>query len=322
MEHALLPYKSKYFYNDLTTSLRDLFTKSNYSDVTLVSDDQIQFQAHKFVLSACSSVMESLLLNNPHPHPLIYLKGVKQQELGSILELMYCGQAMVNKDRINYIFDKANELQIKHLTYSDVKEETFDIKVDEIANNDNVTVDDYVGNSFNPADCSDADIKSKEVKNIPASDVPITGGENYLHKCDKCEAGFRWKNGLVRHVRSQHEGVRYSCNNCEYQAPTQWDLKRHNNSIHEGIKYFCDQCEFHATYQNSLRIHKESIHEGVKYSCDQCEYQATRRVNLKTHKLTQHEGVTYSCNQCAYQTTKQHNLKTHNQLRHEVSVTT
>ena len=104
MQKEIFSFNSKYFNTNLTSSLRDLFTNTSYSDVTLVSDDQIQFQAHKFVLSACSSVMKNLLLNNPHPHPVIYLRGVKQQELGSILQFMYCGESMVHKDRITIFF--------------------------------------------------------------------------------------------------------------------------------------------------------------------------------------------------------------------------
>ena len=67
MQKEIFSFKSKYFNTNLTSSLRDLFTNTSYSDVTLVSDDQIQFQAHKFVLSACSSVMKSSPQQSPSP---------------------------------------------------------------------------------------------------------------------------------------------------------------------------------------------------------------------------------------------------------------
>ena len=72
----------------LAFSLSDLLTENILSDLTLVSDDQIQLQAHKFVLSACSPVLKNLLLDNPHSHPLIYLRGVKQEEFQSILHFI------------------------------------------------------------------------------------------------------------------------------------------------------------------------------------------------------------------------------------------
>jgi hypothetical protein len=64
----------------LTTVFTDLFNQNIFSDVTLVSDDQTQLPAHKIVLSACSPVLGNILLSNPHSHPLIYLRGVKQQD--------------------------------------------------------------------------------------------------------------------------------------------------------------------------------------------------------------------------------------------------
>ena len=52
----------------------------NFTDFTLVSDEQIQIPAHKIVLSASSQVLKNILLNNQHSHPLKYLKGFKKKE--------------------------------------------------------------------------------------------------------------------------------------------------------------------------------------------------------------------------------------------------
>ena len=85
MSEEIYYLKWKVFNSHLTSSLSDVLTENSFTDVTLVSDDKVQFQAHKCVLSACSPVLKNLLLNNPHSHPLIYLRGVKQKELNSIL---------------------------------------------------------------------------------------------------------------------------------------------------------------------------------------------------------------------------------------------
>ena len=50
-----------------------------FSDVTIVSGDQrLDYQVHKFVLSAVSPVFKEILMKNPHEHPLIYLSDVKE----------------------------------------------------------------------------------------------------------------------------------------------------------------------------------------------------------------------------------------------------
>ena len=62
--------------------MQELTKEDNFTDVTIVSGDELlDYQVHKFVLSAVSPVFKEILLNNPHEHPLIYLNGVKEQEL-------------------------------------------------------------------------------------------------------------------------------------------------------------------------------------------------------------------------------------------------
>ena len=109
LEHLSLIHTG--FHKDLVSSLSDNFTETSFSDVTLVSDEQIPFQAHKFVLSACSPVMKDLLLNNPHSHPLIYLRGVKQHELLAILQFMYFGEASIFNNQINDFLHLANDFK-------------------------------------------------------------------------------------------------------------------------------------------------------------------------------------------------------------------
>ena len=50
---------------------KDIYQEEKYLDVTLVSDDQTQFKAHKIVLSACSPVFKYIIDTNPSQHPLI-----------------------------------------------------------------------------------------------------------------------------------------------------------------------------------------------------------------------------------------------------------
>ena len=67
------------FLSHLDCKFRNLVKERHFADVTLVSDDQIQIPAHKIVLSASSPVLKKLLLDNPHPHPMIFLNGVKHE---------------------------------------------------------------------------------------------------------------------------------------------------------------------------------------------------------------------------------------------------
>ena len=111
MDQETYSLRWKTFSDHLVLTFRDLGTEGHFTDVTLVSDDQIQ--AHKIVLSSCSPLLKNLLLNNPHSHPLLYLSGVKQQELQSILQYMYLGEVTISQDSVQEFMDIAKDLEVK-----------------------------------------------------------------------------------------------------------------------------------------------------------------------------------------------------------------
>ena len=85
----------KHLSPSLTKGINELGKEEHFCDVTLVCDDQTQVQAHKIVLGACSPVLRKQLLNNPHSHPLLYLRGVNHQVMLAIIQYMYFGEAVV-----------------------------------------------------------------------------------------------------------------------------------------------------------------------------------------------------------------------------------
>merc|ERR1712204_99244 len=115
----------KSYIPNLVSNFNDLFIESNYSDVTLVSDDMKQFQAHKIVLSAFSPVLKKMLHNNPHPNPLIYLRGVKQKELKSVLNFLYIGEVMVSKDSISEFMEVVKDLELNGFTQESLMDDSF-----------------------------------------------------------------------------------------------------------------------------------------------------------------------------------------------------
>ena len=56
-------------WHTFSTHSRELFKNlietQDFTDVTLISDDQQQYRVHKFILSACSTVFEKILANSP-----------------------------------------------------------------------------------------------------------------------------------------------------------------------------------------------------------------------------------------------------------------
>ena len=98
----------------------------DFFDVTLACENS-QIQAHKVVLSACSSFFRIVLKQNPHQHPLLYLKGVRYEDITSVLNFMYHGEVNVAQEELNTFLAVAEDLKVKGLTQNtqNVKQQEF-----------------------------------------------------------------------------------------------------------------------------------------------------------------------------------------------------
>ena len=108
------------FEKNISSSFRELKEDKDFFDVTLACDES-QIQAHKVILSACSPFFRSVLKKNPHQHPLLYLKGVKYEEILLVLNFMYHGEVNVAQDELNSFLSVAEDLQVKGLSQNQPK---------------------------------------------------------------------------------------------------------------------------------------------------------------------------------------------------------
>ena len=90
-------------------------TSNELTDITLVSEDKIPFKAHKVVLFACSLVFKSTISDNSLPSLTIFLRGIQSQEIDSILQFLYLGQATFSQERMNEFLNVAKSLEIKEI---------------------------------------------------------------------------------------------------------------------------------------------------------------------------------------------------------------
>jgi hypothetical protein len=89
-----------------------LYSDQEFTDVTLVCEEDKQVKAHKVILSSTSKLFRRILLRNPHQHPLIYLKGV---DIQLILQFIYLGQVEVAQDYLKIFIEAAKELEVNGL---------------------------------------------------------------------------------------------------------------------------------------------------------------------------------------------------------------
>ena len=114
------------FTQHLTSTVTKLRTDNKFTDVTLVCDDKRQFQAHKFILSASSSVFETMLSGANHQNPMILLHGIQSDVMDSLLQFMYFGETSCSEKTLDKFFIAARILDIQELQTGDqVVEQVF-----------------------------------------------------------------------------------------------------------------------------------------------------------------------------------------------------
>ena len=102
-------YNSIKRYCDLGSQL---FSDSDFSDVTLVCGDNQHLPAHRAVLCASSSFLRQLLYDSQHQRTFLYLGSVPHEDLRSLLELIYLGSCSLKWDRMEAVLALASGLGV------------------------------------------------------------------------------------------------------------------------------------------------------------------------------------------------------------------
>jgi len=103
------------FESNISLAFREIRDEKDFFDCTLSCGSR-QIQAHKLILSACSPFFRSILRQNPHQHPLLYMKGVAFTDMQAVLNFMYHGEVNVAQDELNSFLAVAEDLKVKGLT--------------------------------------------------------------------------------------------------------------------------------------------------------------------------------------------------------------
>ena len=103
------------FKENITASFKSLRHDEDFADVTLACEDGKQVEAHKVILATSSPVFENILKRNKHAHPLLYMRGMKSEDLLAILDFLYCGETNVYQENLDSFLAIAEELQLKGL---------------------------------------------------------------------------------------------------------------------------------------------------------------------------------------------------------------
>ena len=114
-EEEKLFLKWNHFQENALSAFGTLREDREFADVTLACEDGEQVEVHKVILASSSPFFFNLLRRNKHQHPIIYMRGLKSEDLVAMIDFLYFGEANVFQQNLESFLDVAEEFQLKGL---------------------------------------------------------------------------------------------------------------------------------------------------------------------------------------------------------------
>jgi len=336
--------------NDFEQCTRNTFKNllqegQDFADVTLACGAETQLKAHKVILAACSPFFRKVLTGHPHPHPLLYLRGVSAPDLRAILAFMYQGETSVAEDHLDSFLSSAQDLQVEGLRLAG-REAT------EGRREERVSLQEGAGSPLpnTPRGAPDTPVCA------PApGEVPVEQGEDGRFRCPKCDFTSTYRKSITRHLLSKNTHPE------EAEAvavPAELDPMDLDNTMEEETsaealrpkeelvdKVQCDQCDFTTVHKKNLRRHVQRVHPtttgntsavavparevkveqvaeeeqempAVVYACEKCDEKTQNKWDMSRHILRIHKEMKYLCDHCDFKTTQTNKLREHTAKNH------
>ena len=249
------------FQANVSSAFGSLREERDFADVTLACEDGRQVEAHKVILASSSPFFNTVLKRNNHQHPLIYMRGLKYEDLVAILDFLYHGEANIYQDNLDSFLAIAEELKLKGLAGSESEKEetareptkkldtnnkTYGVKKEDnayINNQDYKTIIENV-EEVNTVALMESKVSVSEIQELDEKvksmmkkgDKMCTGSKSNLKVtiCTVCGKEGQWT--IIRnHIEANHiEGMSHPCNICGKTYRSRNALAHHKSLHHRN----------------------------------------------------------------------------------------
>jgi len=251
------------FQENTISSFGKLRDDKEFSDVTLACEDGQQVEAHKLVLASSSPFFMNLLKRNKHPHPLIYMRGMKSEDLVAIKDFLYFGEANVYQGNIDTFLALAEEFNLEGLSKNEqtkdenpnshqiptkiiqTHEDVFESKIE--------TKDSSIAESICHQLEQETDIGETE-RIVAIPNFKVASNREDLDEQIKSMMGLSEN----RNKGSQHGNARI-CKVCGKEG-FMGNIQTHIESNHiTGLSFNCELCGKISRSRNALRMHMSKV---------------------------------------------------------------
>ena len=246
------------FKENVTSSFGELREDKDLTDVTLVCEDGKQVEAHKVVLAASSPFFMNILKRNKHPNPLIYMRGLKSENLLAIVDFLYFGEANVFQENLDSFLALAEELRLKGLTGTGnagkVNEHTREVEENfenaQAMKRENVK--------------QQRDAPSRLQFQTPTNPNTVIARENSSTDANNQDLDDQIMSMMTKtDIKTTNMGYEFTCNVCGKKAPSN-HMRSHIESNHiTGFSHSCNICGKTSRSRNALGMHKNTYHKKM-----------------------------------------------------------
>ena len=208
----------------------------------------ITLRSHKLVLSASSQFFKSILMKNPHSHPLLYLSGVDSTSLGFVLDYIYQGEVQIYQENLDRFLTVAERFKLEGLINlpdnNKQEEEKVYQTLEESASALSPTI-----TSGHRQNSQAKRIVKPETETVMV-DIDLGGDSNL----EEVEAK------ISENILRENDGT-FSCKLCgKSGVKTRQNIKSHVETHMEGLSFPCQNCGKTFRSRNNLNVHMHRNH--------------------------------------------------------------
>ena len=247
------------FQDNVKTAFGNLRDTSDFVDVTLACEDGRQIGAHKVVLAASSPIFQRILKGNKHNHPLIYMRGIKSDDLTAMIDFLYFGETNVYQENLDSFLALAEELQLKGLEGSKDQQESNEpeqLKPDEKHKTTNSILNDLTPPTEKKSTYNSKEIGGRALAALPKTPVV---SENLQELHETVKAMTETSESMIQ-VGKRQERAKI-CKVCGIEGHGNY-IKHHIESNHlEGVSIPCNLCDKMMRSRHALSLHMSRNHK-------------------------------------------------------------
>ena len=253
------------FQQNIISNYQELRRNSDFSDVTLVCEDDQQVEAHQVILSASSPFFMKVLRNNKHSHPMIYMRGLKAKDLLSIVNFIYTGETNILHEDLDDFLTIADDIQLKGLTGNPKvdlnefsKKPNQNLPKRSETNKTNYDINPNVDLKTPPHTLQE--ISTYEMSEISAcKEEAMDSFKTSIVSVDSPDELDRQISSMMQKLDGKH----WSCTVCGKNARDKTNMVQHIEANHiEGVSHPCDQCEKVSRSRHALAKHIYQFHKS------------------------------------------------------------